>query len=110
MNTSNKIGPTTPIRFRYKNHQGKTRVRLVIVKRIWFGQTKWHPEPQWFIRGHCTEHNADRDFALVDCDFLSFNNKYETDNDGKRNDGLGDPSKGEYNAFLGDDGSDIPCD
>lgn len=24
--------------------------------------------------------------------------------------GIGDPRKGEYNAFLGDDGSGIPCD
>ena len=28
----------------------------------------------------------------------------------KRTDGYGDPAKGEYNAFLADDGSDIPCD
>lgn len=28
----------------------------------------------------------------------------------KRTDGYGDPAKGEYNAFLADDGGDIPCD
>lgn len=30
--------------------------------------------------------------------------------DGKRIDGYGDPANGEYNAFLADDGGDIPCD
>ncbi len=32
------------------------------------------------------------------------------DASGRRIDGYGDPAKGEYNAFLADDGSDIPCD
>lgn len=32
------------------------------------------------------------------------------DASGKRTDGYGDPAKGEYNAFLADDGGDIPTD
>lgn len=59
----------TPVKFRYKNYEGKTRIREAVIKRIWFGETKWHPEPQWFIRALCVEHNADRDFALRDCNF-----------------------------------------
>lgn len=64
-----ETGPAAPVKFRYKNHEGKTRIREVIIRRIFFGSTQWHKEPQWFLRGHCIEHNASRDFALRDCDF-----------------------------------------
>ena len=36
--------------------------------------------------------------------------KLESSAPKKRTDGYGDPAKGEYNAFLADDGSDLPCD
>lgn len=68
--------PDAPIKFRYKNHEGKTRVRTAIIKRVWFGSTHWHKEPQWMMRAFCTEHNANRDFAIADCDFLSFSGEY----------------------------------
>jgi len=55
-----------PLRFRYRNHRGEERVRLVNPIRPWFGSTAWHPTPQWFLRARDVETGAMRDFAWLD--------------------------------------------
>lgn len=51
------------------------------------------------------------DSTTLPPDCISSLLRYPThDASGKRIDGYGNPAKGEYNAFLGDDESDIPCD
>lgn len=57
----------------------------------------WHPPCRGQIMSHLDQHVGSAPPRTHDAC-------------GKRIDGYGDPAKGEYNAFLGDDGSDIPCD
>ena len=40
--------------------------RTITPKRIWWGATDWHPEPQWLLTAFDAEKQADRDFALKD--------------------------------------------
>lgn len=56
--------------FRYRNWRGEESLRVVTPKRIWFGTTRWHPEPQWFLKAFDREKDEHRDFALRDCDFV----------------------------------------
>jgi hypothetical protein len=55
----------------YKNWRGKTSLRKVIIKSFRFGTTEWHKEPGWLMRAWDVEKQAEREFALADCDFLS---------------------------------------
>jgi len=50
----------------YRNWRGKTAVRTITPKRIWFGSTDWHPDRQWLITAFDHDKQADRDFALKD--------------------------------------------
>ncbi len=54
------------VRIRYTNYRGETAMRIIVPKRIWFGATEWHPEPQWLLDALDVEKNADRSFALKD--------------------------------------------
>lgn len=58
-----------PVRFAYTNYRGVSSIRLATPKRLWFGSTEYHPEPQWLITAHDHDKGADRDFALAECDF-----------------------------------------
>jgi predicted DNA-binding transcriptional regulator YafY len=59
-----------PIEFGYTNWRGVTSVREAIPIRVWYGSTEWHPEPQWLLTAYDVEKQADRDFALTDCNFM----------------------------------------
>ncbi len=50
----------------YTNYKGKTSVRHVIPKEIYFGYTDWHPEDQWLMSAYDVEKEADRTFAMKD--------------------------------------------
>ena len=55
-----------PVTLTYTNWRGETAERTITPKRVWFGSTDWHPEPQWLLTAFDAEKQADRDFALKD--------------------------------------------
>lgn len=55
-----------PARITYTNYRGETAERTITPKRVWYGISDWHPEPQWFVTAFDHDKNADRDFALID--------------------------------------------
>ena len=55
-----------PLTVTYTNWRGETALRTIIPKRVWFGSTDWHSEPQWLLSAIDVEKNAERDFALKD--------------------------------------------
>lgn len=55
-----------PARIIYTNYRGETAERTITPKRVWYGISDWHPEPQWFLTAFDHDKNADRDFALRD--------------------------------------------
>jgi len=50
----------------YRNHKGEVAVRRILPSGIWFGETQWHPTPQWFVRALDMVKEQWRDFALID--------------------------------------------
>lgn len=50
----------------YKNHRGEVAERRIRPERIWFGETEWHPEPQWLMEAFDFDRMATRSFALRD--------------------------------------------
>lgn len=66
MTTRTEIMPRLPLIFDYTNHRGHLAVRTVTGAYLWYGSTEHHPEPQWFIRGYCTDRKQYRDFAVLD--------------------------------------------
>lgn len=56
-----------PVELTYTNYRGETAKRTITPKRVWFGSTEWHTEPQWLLTAYDHDKQADRDFAL--CDF-----------------------------------------
>lgn len=50
----------------YTNHKGETATRLVWPIMLWYGKTKWHPEPQWLLECFDEEKGQKRDFAMSD--------------------------------------------
>jgi len=50
----------------YKNWRGETAERHILPIRIWFGQTEWHPNDQWFLTALDLDKKVERDFALKD--------------------------------------------
>ena len=58
-----------PITLRYTNWHGETAERTILPRRVWFGSTEWHTEPQWFLEAHDVVKSEDRHFALRDCVF-----------------------------------------
>jgi hypothetical protein len=55
-----------PVELSYTNYRGETARRTFTPKRVWFGSTEWHPEPQWLLTAYDHDKQADRDFALKD--------------------------------------------
>lgn len=55
-----------PLTFSYRNWRGEISTRRVIPIRPWFGVTKWHPEPQWFLHANDLDKGETRDFAMRD--------------------------------------------
>lgn len=50
----------------YTNYRGETGKRTIEPIKIWFGATKWHPEPQWLLDAIDIDKQAERSFALKD--------------------------------------------
>lgn len=63
-----KIDTSTeaPVTLTYTNWKGETAQRRIIPRRIWWGSTEWHPEPQWLLTALDVDKGEDRDFALKD--------------------------------------------
>lgn len=61
-----KLAKATPLRFRYRNWEGKVADRSVRPKRIFFGKSEWHPDPQFMLLAHDLDRDAERCFALQD--------------------------------------------
>ncbi len=57
------------IAVRYVNYRGEVAVRWIVPIRVLFGATEWHPEPQWLLEAYDAGKDANRMFALRDCDF-----------------------------------------
>lgn len=66
--------PVKELRFVYKNWRGDTSVRTALPVEIWYGKTDWHPNEQWFIKAVDVEKGEERDFALVDMQFVDGSN------------------------------------
>jgi len=58
-----------PLTFTYRNWRGEIAERRAIPRRVYFGATEWHPEPQWLLRALDVDKGAERDFALKDATF-----------------------------------------
>ena len=56
--------PETVVFIDYTNHRGERAMRRVVPKRVWFGTTPWHGEPQWLLTAFDLDRQAQRDFAL----------------------------------------------
>lgn len=55
----------------YRNYRGEIAERTVTPLHIWWGTTDWHPEPGWLMTAFDHDKQADRDFALADCQFAA---------------------------------------
>lgn len=53
------------IRVTYRNHAGVTRPRLLRPRRIWFGRTPHHEDPQWLVEAFDAEDGRVKDFTLL---------------------------------------------
>lgn len=56
----------TTVSIVYTNYRGETGERNIIPKKIWFGATEYHPEPQWLLEALDVAKNEDRNFAMKD--------------------------------------------
>lgn len=63
-----EFSPVLEIEFVYTNHEDETRLRKAVPLAVRFEQTEWHGL-QMIMVGWDTEKNAERSFALGDCDF-----------------------------------------
>lgn len=54
------------LEFEYINWEGKRAIRKVNPIKIWYGNTKWHPRKQWFLKAIDLNKKEERDFALKD--------------------------------------------
>lgn len=55
-----------PLVINYRNYRGEEAVRQIVPRRVWFGSTEHHPEPQWLLDAFDLEKQADRTFAMRD--------------------------------------------
>jgi predicted DNA-binding transcriptional regulator YafY len=56
----------TNIKIFYKNWKNVTSERNIIPVKIWFGETEFHKEEQWFMEAFDLDKNEIRNFALKD--------------------------------------------
>lgn len=59
------------IRMQYVNWRGVKACRDITPKSIRFGASEWHKADQWLLSAFDHDKQEEREFALVDCDFLS---------------------------------------
>lgn len=50
----------------YKNHRGVLGSRKLTVRGTYWGKTKWHPAPNFFLHGYDHHRMADRYYAMQD--------------------------------------------
>lgn len=55
-----------PAKLTYTNHRGETAQRIITPLFMLYGETEWHPEPQWLIHAFDHEKREVSDFALKD--------------------------------------------
>ena len=55
--------------FTYTNWRGETTRRWATPLGLRWGSTEWHPRPGWLMRAFDHEKGAEREFALVECQF-----------------------------------------
>lgn len=55
----------------YTNLREETALRRVQPIQIWWGSTRWHPEPGWTLRAFDCDRGVDRDFAMGQIDFMN---------------------------------------
>lgn len=73
--------PGQNLRFDYVNHRGVAERRDVIFRGLDFGDNKWYPERQWFMRCYDLKRDGYRSFALakIDADRIEINLSGERD-------------------------------
>lgn len=62
-----------PLTFMYTNYRGERSLRRAVPRRLAFESTEWHRRPQWILYAFDLDKDAERGFALRDCDFTSLN-------------------------------------
>lgn len=55
----------------YRNWRGETALRRIVPRSVWWGNTEWHPRPQWLMTAYDLDKGAERDFALADMDIAA---------------------------------------
>lgn len=60
------VGDRRRVGFTYKNYNDVISKRTVYPKRVWFGTTPYHVEPQWIMDAYDLDKKADRSFAMRD--------------------------------------------
>ena len=64
-NTAPETPVPPPFVFEYTNWRGETATRRAVPKRVFFGTTPWHPEPQWLVEAVDIDKGALRCFAMA---------------------------------------------
>lgn len=65
------IDKLTPIKVRYTNHRGETRIREIIPIRFAYKNSTFHSGgPEYIMECWDVEKRAMRDYSLKDCDFV----------------------------------------
>lgn len=59
------------IYMRYRNWRGELSVRHVSPISLRHGSSEWRPKPQWLMRAYDHDKAAEREFALLDCEFIN---------------------------------------
>ncbi len=54
------------VRILYTNYKGQTGERTIIPRRLWLGETQWHPGMQLLVDAFDVEKQMDRSFAIRD--------------------------------------------
>lgn len=54
------------VTFQYRNWRGEVSRRRVWPVRMYWGSTKWHPDPQWLLEAWDCDKGEYRDFAMKD--------------------------------------------
>ena len=55
---------SVPVQICYTNYRGETAIRAIVPKKLYFGCTEWHPEPQWLLEAFDVAKGEDRTFAV----------------------------------------------
>jgi predicted DNA-binding transcriptional regulator YafY len=60
------IDPLKVVTVHYTNYRGESGLREIVPLNIWYGQTVYHPEPQWLLKALDVKRKEERDFAMKD--------------------------------------------